>query len=174
VSAVETHTAGETARPEENDHDDGERGPLGSYAGFIVVYNAAIGVALLSARLVGRELPQPTAGDVVLFGVATHKLSRLLAKDKVTAAIRAPFTEYEAKGGPAEVEERPRGHGLRRAVGELVTCPYCLDQWVAGAFAAGSVYAPRASRLVAGVFASVALADFLQLGYRAGQDALRR
>lgn len=169
MSVVDTVTA-----RERSGQKDGERGPLGPYAGFIVVYNAALGGTLLSARLLGRELPRPTAGDVVLFGVATHKLSRLLAKDKVTAAIRAPFTEYEAKGGPAEVEERPRGHGLRRAVGELVTCPYCLDQWLAAAFAAGSVYAPRGSRLVAGVFASVALADFLQLGYRAGQEALQR
>ena len=102
MSVVETVTA-----RERSGHQDGERGPLGPYAGFIVVYNAALGGTLLSARLLGRELPRPTAGDVVLFGVATHKLSRLLAKDKVTAAIRAPFTEYEAKGGPAEVEERP-------------------------------------------------------------------
>jgi hypothetical protein len=169
VSVVETPIADKPVG-----RTDDERGPMGPYAGFIVAYNLALGSAFLSARLLGRELPTPTAGDIALFGVATHKLSRLLAKDKVTAAIRAPFTEYEAKGGPAEVEERPRGHGLRRAVGELVSCPYCLDQWVAAAFVSGSVYAPRASRLVAGVFASVALADFLQLGYRAGQEALQR
>ncbi|HXV57493.1 MAG TPA: DUF1360 domain-containing protein, partial [Gaiellaceae bacterium] len=84
----------------------------------------------------------------------------------------APFTEYEEKGAPAEVEERPRGEGARRAVGELVSCPYCLDQWVASGFAVGAVFAPRASRLVAGVFAVVAVADFLQLAYRAGQRAL--
>jgi Protein of unknown function (DUF1360) len=167
MSAVQTQAVPETG-------DDAERGPLASYAGFIVAYNAALAGALLSARVLGRELPVPAPGDVVLFGVATHKLSSLLTKDKVTAALRVPFTEFQAKGGPAEVEERPRGHGLRRAVGELVTCPYCLDQWVAAAFTAGSVFAPRASRLVASVFASVALADFLQLGYRAGQEALRR
>jgi hypothetical protein len=149
-----------------------EQAPLGSYGAFMVVYNAAFAGALLAARLAGRTLPVPTAGDIALFGVATHKLSRLLAKDKVTAAMRAPFTEYEEKGGPAEVEERPRGRGLRRAVGELVTCPYCLDQWVAGGFLAGSVFAPRATRLTAGVFATVAIADFLQIGYKAGQEAV--
>jgi Protein of unknown function (DUF1360) len=40
-----------------------------------------------------------------LFGVATHKLSRLLAKDKVTAPLRAPFAEFEDEGGPAEVDD---------------------------------------------------------------------
>jgi hypothetical protein len=34
------------------------------------------------------------------------------------------------------------------------------------------VFAPRASRLTASVFATVAIADFLQIGYKAGQRAL--
>lgn len=149
-----------------------EQAPLGSYAGFIGIYNLAFAGALVAARAAGRTLPTPTAGDIALFGVATHKLSRLLAKDKVTASLRAPFVEYDEKGGPAEVEERPRGRGPRRAIGELVTCPYCLDQWVAAGFAVGSVFAPRASRLAASVFATVAVADFLQIGYKAGQRIL--
>jgi Protein of unknown function (DUF1360) len=149
-----------------------DEAPLGSYATFMAVYNVAFAGALAAARFAGREVPTTTPGDIALFGVATHKLSRLLAKDKVTAALRAPFSEYEDEGGPAEVEERPRGHGLRRTIGELVTCPYCLDQWVAAGFYLGSVFAPRVSRLAASVFATVAIADFLQIGYRAGQRAL--
>lgn len=168
--AVQLETQAEAKRePYGND-----QAPLGSYAVFTGLYAAAFAGALLAARLTGRRIPTPTAGDVALFGAATHKLSRLLAKDKVTAALRAPFTEYEAKAGPAEVEERPRGEGPRRAIGELVTCPYCLDQWIAGGFVVGSAFAPRASRLAASVFATVALADFLQIGYRAGQEALSR
>ena len=145
--------------------------PLGSYALLIGIFNAGLAGSLLVARLSGRDLP-PRLGwsDVALFGLATHRLSRLLAKDKVTAALRAPFTEYQEKGGPAEVEERARGDGFRRAIGELVLCPYCLDQWVATAFVSGSVFAPRLTRLLAGIFGSVAIADFLQVAYRAAQN----
>ena len=146
--------------------------PQGSYTAFVAAYNVALAGALLAARLSGRRLPTPGLEEITLYGVATHKLSRLLAKDKVTAPLRAPFAELEHKGGPAELEERPRGKGARRAVGELVTCPYCLDQWVAGGFAVGSIFAPRATRLAAGVLATVAVADFLQIGYRLGQKAL--
>lgn len=145
---------------------------LTSYGALIAAFNAGFAGVLLAARASGRELPRLSAGDLALFGVATHKLSRTLAKDKVTAALRAPFTEHAGQAGPAEVRERPRGTGLRRSIGELVGCPYCLDQWVASGFAVGAVFAPRASRLVAGVFATVAVADFLQLAYRAGQRAL--
>ena len=35
-----------------------------------------------------------------------------------------------------------------------------------------SIFAPRATRLVAGTFASVAIADFLQIAYRLGQKKL--
>ncbi len=38
-------------------------------------------------------------GDILLLGVATHKLGRLLAKDWVTSFLRAPFTTF--KGGGA-------------------------------------------------------------------------
>jgi hypothetical protein len=50
---------------------------------------------------------------VVLAGIATHKVSRLLAKDTVTSFGRAPFTRYR------------------------------LAQWVVGGFALGYVLAPR-------------------------------
>jgi hypothetical protein len=146
--------------------------PLLSYFAVIATFNAAFAAALLGARAAGRPLPRLGFGDLVLFGAATHKVSRLLAKNRVTAPIRAPFTKLEGRGGPAEVEEKPRGRGVRRVLGELALCPYCLDQWVAAGFAVTSVFAPQASRLAAGVFATVAVADFLQLGYKAVQEAI--
>jgi hypothetical protein len=169
--------AAEPAREESNVVEEAFAGysdrpvPLGAYAAVLGVYAAAFAGALLAARASGRDLPSGLPpSDLVVFGTATHKLSRLLAKAKVTSVLRAPFTEFERRGGPAEVEERPRGDGLRRAVAELLVCPYCLDQWVATGFVSGAVVAPRVTRLVAGVFATVALADFLQLAYKAGQE----
>jgi Protein of unknown function (DUF1360) len=115
-------------------------------------------------------LPERLAvADVILGGVATHKLSRVVAKDKVTSPLRAPFTRKQGDGGPAEVEERPRGSGLRYTVGELLVCPFCLAQWVAAGFVQGFVFAPRLTRLVAGMFSIVAISDFLQIGYKAAE-----
>lgn len=127
--------------------------------------------AVVAARRSGHELPERVdAGDLVLMGVATHKLSRLIAKDKVTAFLRAPFTELEGKGGPAEVEERARGEGLRRAAGELMICPYCLGMWVSGGFQLGLLAAPRTTRFVASILAGLTLSDFLQIAYKAAED----
>ena len=74
--------------------------------------------------------------------MATHKASRLIAKDRVTAPLRAPFTEFDQEGGPGEVEESPRGAGMRRAIGELLVCPFCLAQWIATAALAGLAVVP--------------------------------
>jgi Protein of unknown function (DUF1360) len=148
-----------------------ERPPLASYAGFTVLFNASMGGALLAAQASGRELPERvSAGDLALIGTATAKLSRLLAKDKVAAFARAPFTELQGKGGPAELEEKPRGKGLRRAVGELVVCPYCLGLWISGGFHAGLLFAPRGTRLAASVLSALTISDFLQLAYRAAEQ----
>jgi hypothetical protein len=127
--------------------------------------------ALVGARRSGRELPDRIDGrDVLLAGVATHKLSRLIAKDRITAFARAPFTEYEQPGGPAEVEERPRGDGLRRTIGELLVCPYCLGMWISGGFHVGLVMAPRTTRFAASVLTGLTISDFLQIAYKAAED----
>ena len=145
--------------------------PFGGYAFMTGVFLTAFGAALGAARATGRELPEKVSSqDVVLVGIASHKLSRLIAKDRITSFVRAPFTEFQERTGHAEVEERPRGRGLRRSLGELLTCPYCLAQWVTAGFAVGLVYAPRATRLLATVYTAEAISDFLQIAYKAGED----
>jgi hypothetical protein len=148
-----------------------ERPPLLSYATMMAIFGALFGAGLLAARRGGRGLPEQVgAGDLALIGTASHKFSRLLAKDKVTSPLRAPFTELEGKGGPAEYEESSRGSGLRKAVGELLICPYCLGLWVVAVFSFGLVFAPRLTRFVASVFAALTISDFLQIAYKAAEE----
>ena len=60
--------------------------------------------------------------------------------------------------------------GVKHAVGELVTCPFCLAQWVGTAFVFGYVTAPRATRLAALTMTTVAGSDVLQFVYDAIQN----
>ncbi len=50
-------------------------------------------------------------------------------------------------------------------MGELLTCPFGLGQWVATGLIFGLVLAPRTTRLVAALFTSLTVADLLQFGY---------
>jgi hypothetical protein len=148
-----------------------ERPPLAAYATLATVFHGAMAGAVAAAKRSGRDLPQRVeAGDVVLIGTASYQLSRLIAKKKVTAFMRAPFTELEGRGGPAELEERPRGTGLRRALGELLVCPYCLGLWASGGFHVGLLFAPRATRFSASVLAAMSISDFLQIAYKSAEE----
>jgi hypothetical protein len=139
--------------------------PLGGYAVLMGVYGMAVAAGALGLRRRNGHLPDVRPVDILLTGVATHKMARRMSKDSVTSPLRAPFTRYEGVEGPAELKERVRGRGLRKAVGELISCPFCLSQWVATGFVFGLLTAPRATRWTASVFTSLALADFLQFAY---------
>jgi len=145
---------------------------VGGYAILLIVFQFM--VALIAALLMKsrKRLPEqiPTQ-DLALMSVATFKLSRLITKDKVTAAVRAPFTRYQEDAGPAEVSEQARGGGLRRAVGELLACPYCIAQWIATVLVATYVWQPPLARTVASLFAVVTGSDYLQQAWVAVDKA---
>jgi hypothetical protein len=147
------------------DYAPGGDRPLAGYAALMGLYGAAVAAGATVVRRRNRPLPDVRPFDLVLIGVATHKLARRVTKDSVTSPLRAPFTRYEGVSGPAELQEQVRGQGFRKAVGELVSCPFCISQWVATGFVFGHLTAPRATRWAASVFASLALADFLQFAY---------
>ncbi len=146
----------------------GRKERLYSYSTLMGVFNLILALFLLVAKRTGRELPERIdAKDIALLGVATHKLSSMGAEDAVTSPIRAPFTEFQEKESPKSVDETPRGEGLRRSIGELITCKFCLGMWVGSFFTYGLVLAPRVTRLIATLFAVVTVSDHLQQTYKA-------
>jgi hypothetical protein len=142
--------------------------PLVSYTVLVGVFNLIFVLFLLLARVSGRPIPERVKlGDIVLFGVATHKLSWIISRDAITAPLRAPFTELEEVKSPTNVQEKPRDKGLQRSVGELLTCRFCLGMWISAFFAYGLVLFPAATRLVGAIFAMLALSDHLHQTYKA-------
>ncbi len=162
---VKSRAAG-LARAEKERYSGDEERPLGGYLAAMGVYVTVAGALAAAARLTRRQVPDGlSVRDVVLSAVATHKLSRLITKDPVTSPLRAPFTRYQGQSGPAELQEEVRGTGARKAVGELITCPFCIDMWVATGLVAGFVFLPRVTRLATDTLAVLAGADLLQFGY---------
>jgi hypothetical protein len=147
--------------------------PLHSYAVLMSVFLSLAGAFAGWFARSGRRLPERLEGrDLVLLTLASHKASRLIAKDRVTSAVRAPFTEFQANAGHGEVEERARGGGLRRGVGELLICPYCLGMWTSAALTAALLVAPRLTRWVASVLVVFFGADVLQIAYKKAEDSV--
>lgn len=154
------------ARHQQHVYAQGEDRPLGSFLVLMGAYGALTGGLFGAVRYSGHSLPERLGGgDLALVTVATHKIARLAAKDPVTSPLRAPFTTFAGTSGEAELAEEVRGTGPRKALGELVTCPFCLGQWVAAGLVFGLVLAPRPTRLAASVFTALTGADLLQLLY---------
>jgi hypothetical protein len=141
-----------------------ESRPLGGHVALVSVFAGAVATVAVAQRKSGRPLPERLpAEDLVLMSIGTYKLSRLIAKDRITSFMRAPFTRYKGESErPSEVSEEARGTGLQRAIGELLVCPYCLGQWVGTGFLAIYLREPRLARTLAGLFAIVSGADLLQ------------
>lgn len=146
-------------RPESDPADPTRR--RAGYAAVVAVYVTAVAASAIVLRRRGTRLPERICVvDLVITALATQRASRLLAKEPVTRPVRAPFTEFVAVSGPAELEERARDDSmLRHTIGELLSCPFCLGQWIATVFVMGHVVCPRATRLVTSLFAVVGAAD---------------
>jgi len=69
-----------------------------------------------------------------------------------------------------EVEEEPRGRGIQRGIGTLISCPYCMGPWCAVALAFGFVFSPKITRFFAAILASVTTSDFLHRAYLATKE----
>lgn len=155
----------------EYEADKGDERPLTGYALLASGYSGAtlLAGALLAAR--GRRAEAPSSGDLALLTTATFMLTHTATKDSVTSFVRSPFTTFEGPAGPGQVTESPRGGAVRHAMGELITCPFCLSQWVATALVAGYAAAPGATRWVATTMTVVAGANVLQTSYALLQQA---
>jgi hypothetical protein len=159
----------EAVRGVEADYGRDDRAMRG-YVPLLLAFASAAGAVAGAARLSGHRPDPLTPWDLVTMSLATHKVGRLIAKDAVTSPLRAPFARFQGAAGDAEVQEEVAGHGAHKALGELVTCPFCIGPWAALTLVTGRSFVPALTRVVEGGLAAVALADFLQLAYATAQQ----
>jgi hypothetical protein len=130
--------------------------PLPEYAALAATFGTVLAGFLVGA---GRRVPERISlTDTLRIGLASYKVGRLIAKDRVTAFVRAPVTD-----DPEATE--PKREGAARALGELLTCPHCIGLWAASGFAYSLVLFPRQTRLVTTIFGGQAVADFLNAAF---------
>lgn len=149
-------------------YDQGEDQPLGAYAVLAGLFGALFAAFLWVTRLMGRPVPERVKlDDLALLGVAAHKLSWVIVNSSVTSFVRAPVTELQEDEESTTQEEKPRGEGLQKALGKLLTCHFCIGMWVAAFLSYGLVLAPRVTRFFSGILTILAFSDFLHQLYKA-------
>ena len=102
---------------------------------FVTLY---VGV-MATLYFLGRLPTSIRSFDVVLLGLAAARLTDIISTDQIMEWLRRPFVKMETTEiAGHEVETRTgRGHELKKVLGDLLSCPWCVGVWVA----AGLTYA---------------------------------
>jgi hypothetical protein len=131
------------------------------YRALNLAYGALL-TALLAADRARPEPGEPIRGpELVPLAAATFALSKIISREKIGAWVREPFVHDEGTE-----HRRPRGAGVRHALGELVTCSRCVGAWSALGLVGVRTLSPAAGRTVTSVLALSAANDWLQAGFR--------
>ena len=150
-----------------------EEVPVFAYAALMGAYALTFAGLYHLATKDGRKLEKPKGLDLALLTIASYKLSRVVTMSFIGTPVRAAFAKRgkSLKGG--EVQDEARGEGIQRAVGNLVTCPFCFSVWSTTFFMFGYTIAKQATTQAAYVMSVAAAGDFLHLGYRNIREASR-
>jgi hypothetical protein len=143
------------------------RRPYGGYAVILATFGGAVAVTAALERALDRDGRPPSALDFVLLCAGSFKAARAVSRERVGAVLRQPFVESDGVDGTDVAYEQPAGDGLRRAVGELVTCTRCAGTWTAAGLLASQAVAPRFGRVLTWSLAAGAGNDFLQAAFAA-------
>ncbi len=117
-----------------------------------------------SLRAVHRDRDlQLSPFDLLLLGLASFRTGRMIAYERVAQPLRAPFTvtKPDDTGAGETVVAVERGSGVRRAIGELVSCPICVGTWVAAGLVYGLHLLPRPTRVYLAVMSTTGVAEVL-------------
>lgn len=64
--------------------------------------------------------------------LAVYRLTRLIVFDNITEILRRPFletVEETLEDGSIQLFVVPKGKGIRRWIGELISCYWCTGIW---------------------------------------------
>lgn len=98
--------------------------------GIFLLLFAAVMFALYELGRIPRTI---STLDLILLGLATARLADIISTDEIMEWLRRPFVKMESEeiaGREVQVREG-RGHGLRKVIGNLLACPWCVAVWVA-------------------------------------------
>ena len=129
------------------------------YMALNAVFAALLAGVVVAAREKSRASEPLSSRDLAVSGAASFALAKVIARERIGSWVREPFVEEEAGG-------RPRGRGLRHAMGELLTCTRCVGAWSALALVGLRLSSPATGRVVNDVLAVSAMNDWLQASFK--------
>ncbi|MCU0507132.1 MAG: DUF1360 domain-containing protein [Anaerolineae bacterium] len=105
--------------------------------------------------------------DWGLLALATFRLSRMLAYDKVMETYRAPVVETvpHDSGAGLTTQARSDATGFKKALGEMIACPICNGTWISALLVYGMCFAPNLTRTLVTIMSAVGASEIMQAAF---------
>lgn len=126
--------------------------------GLIAAYLGTIGLAGTRSAQSRRS---PGLIEITLMGLASHRIGRIVAFERVAVPIREPFTATVPDDSGVDDTVVARGRGVQWAIGELLSCPTCVASWAALMLYVGSTTLPGPTRAFVNVLAAAGVAEIV-------------
>jgi len=113
-----------------------------------------------AARLVKRDrdiVLRPF--DLLLLGLTSFRIGRMIAFEGVAAPLREAFTETQVDDSGAGQTVVAAGRGPVFVIGELMSCPICMGTWVAAGLVYGMHLFPRPTRVLLAIMSTTGVAE---------------
>jgi len=127
-----------------------------------------IGAFLSSIAIAGSaaqdRVPRLGTLELVKLGLASHRIGRMIAFERVAEPLRQPFTATVPHETGADETVVARGRGVQWALGELVSCPTCVATWAALGLYLGLTVLPGPTRVLVNVLATAGVAEVAYVG----------
>ncbi len=101
------------------------------------------------------------AFELVLLGLSTYRLGRLIAYDLVMEPFRQFFTETVPDSTGAGESVNAKGEGFQQALGQLICCPICAGTWVAALLTYFLILFPGPTFIFLVMTSAIAIAELL-------------
>ena len=125
--------------------------------GIIAFFLSMVGIVSFLKR---EDTPTKiSALDFAMLGLATFRMGRMIAFDRVADPLRAPFTKVIPDDSGAGEQVVAKGRGPREVIGELLSCPICAGTWVAAGLVYGLQLFPTPTRLLITIMSAIGFAE---------------
>ncbi|WP_112179537.1 MULTISPECIES: DUF1360 domain-containing protein [Paraliobacillus] len=103
--------------------------------------------------------------EFILLGLATFRLARLFVYDQITTKFRLLFQMEEENvlhDGTVEIIISGKGTGIRRFIGELLACHWCVSVWFSVILYGGLLFFPFLFTPIVIIFSVAAISGIVQ------------
>ncbi|WP_404331240.1 DUF1360 domain-containing protein [Mesobacillus maritimus] len=97
---------------------------------------------------------------ILIISLASFRLTRLIVFDKITEFIRSPFFDEVMEEGEVFLVVKPKG--IRKWIGEMLSCYWCTGIWVSAILVAGHTFFSAFFTPITLILAIAAIASMIE------------